>query len=87
MEEAKPEPKQKTRLSYQEQREWDTIEADIEQLEQAIIKANQELEATGADYTKASEISAGIESMESELETKMERWEYLSMYVNEGGRR
>lgn len=87
VEEAKPEPKQKTRLSYQEQREWDTIEADIEQLEQAIIKANQELEATGADYTKASEISAGIESMESELETKMERWEYLSMYVNEGGRR
>lgn len=87
VEEAKPEPKQKTRLSYQEQREWDTIEADIEQLEQAIIKANQELEATGADYTRASEISAGIESMESELETKMERWEYLSMYVNEGGRR
>lgn len=82
VEEAKPESKQKTRLSYQEQREWDTIEADIEQLEQAIIKANQELEATGADYTKASEISAGIESMENELETKMERWEYLSMYVN-----
>lgn len=86
VEEAKPEPKQKTRLSYQERREWETIEADIEQLEQAINKANRELEATGANYTKASEISAEIEAMENELEAKMERWEYLSMYVNEGGR-
>lgn len=75
-------PKEKTRLSYQEQREWDTIEGTIESLEQHLSKANKELEETGADYTKATEISNQIDQLEGELEEKLERWEYLSQYVN-----
>ncbi|HAA6940707.1 TPA_asm: ABC transporter ATP-binding protein, partial [Listeria monocytogenes] len=81
VEKAAPEKKEKVKLTYQEQLEWDGIEDAISELEQTIESLNETLEQTGADFTKAAEISELITAKETELEQMMERWEFLSQYA------
>ncbi|WP_163654052.1 ABC-F family ATP-binding cassette domain-containing protein [Listeria sp. PSOL-1] len=76
------EKKEKIRLTYMEQREWETIETTIEEVEQTISHLNEELEKSGSDFVSASELSEKITAKEAELEQLMERWEYLSTYAD-----
>ncbi|WP_035315374.1 ABC-F family ATP-binding cassette domain-containing protein [Brochothrix campestris] len=71
----------KKSLTYKEQQEWDGIEAKIEQLDETVTDLRQQLEAVGADYTAAQQISEAIEAAEKESEQTLERWEYLSQYA------
>ncbi|EAG9472966.1 ABC transporter ATP-binding protein [Listeria monocytogenes] len=81
VEKSAPEKKEKVKLTYQEQLEWDGIEDAISKLEKDIESLNETLEQTGADFTKAAEISGFITAKETELEQMMERWEFLSQYA------
>ncbi|EHL2817927.1 ABC-F family ATP-binding cassette domain-containing protein, partial [Listeria monocytogenes] len=81
VEKSSPEKKEKVKLTYQEQLEWDGIEDAISKLEKDIESLNETLEQTGADFTKAAEISGFITAKETELEQMMERWEFLSQYA------
>ncbi|MCP8968933.1 ABC-F family ATP-binding cassette domain-containing protein [Ectobacillus ponti] len=75
-------PKQKKRkLSYNEQREWDTIEDRIAGLEAKLEELAEELEKVGSDYTRAQAVSEEQQRVEEELERAMERWEELSEIV------
>ncbi|AJD91241.1 hypothetical protein JMA_19240 [Jeotgalibacillus malaysiensis] len=74
--------KEKTRLSYKEKIEWETITSDIEKLEEEIVKLEEELVSTGSDYMRAEEINESLKNLNDKLEQLIERWSYLSEYAD-----
>ncbi len=74
---APPKP-QKLKFSFREQREFETIDADIAALEQQLADTAAAVEAAAADYVRLSELMAQQEQLEAALEEKMERWVYLN---------
>ena len=73
----------KLKLSFKEQREWDTIEDDIAALEDRIAGLDQEIEASASNYTRLNELMAEKEKTETKLEETMDRWVYLSGLVEQ----
>ena len=72
------EREQKKRMSYFEKQEWETIEADIEELEARIATIETEMEQNGSDFTKLSELQKELDDKNEQLLEKYERYEYLS---------
>ena len=68
---------QKKRMSYFEKQEWETIEADIEELEARIAAIETEMEQNGSDFTKLSELQKELDDKNEQLLEKYERYEYL----------
>lgn len=68
----------KLKFTYQEQREYETIASEIEQLEADLEELEQSISLASTDYTKLNELMNKKEAKEQELEAKMERWLYLS---------
>jgi len=68
----------KLKFSYHEQREWETIDGDIADLEDSIAMLDQKIEEAAADYDKLSWLMEEKEKQEMLLEAKMERWIYLN---------
>ncbi|MGX7148839.1 ABC-F family ATP-binding cassette domain-containing protein [Enterococcus ureasiticus] len=75
------EKKEKTKLTYMEQKEWETIETDIAQLEERTAQLTEEMNHQGDDFTKLQQLQTELSTVEQKLETKMERWEYLSEFA------
>ncbi|MGM0806563.1 MAG: ABC-F family ATP-binding cassette domain-containing protein [Bacillota bacterium] len=73
----------KKKLSYKDQQDWDTIEERIMNLEEKKEQIESEIVAAGSDFGKISELMADQKKVESELEAAMERWEELSLLVEE----
>lgn len=71
-------PSQKLKFSFNEQREWETIDEDISILEEGITKIGKEMENAASEYTMLEELIKNKEEVEKKLEEKMERWVYLS---------
>ena len=69
---------QKKRMSYFEKQEWETIEADIEELEARIAAIETEMEQNGSDFTKLSELQKELDDKNEQLLEKYEHYEYLS---------
>ena len=67
----------KLKFSYKEQKEYETIEAEIEKLEQEIAILDEEIIKNGSNYGKLNALSQEKEEKETLLMEKMERWEYL----------
>ncbi|SHF83415.1 ABC-F family ATP-binding cassette domain-containing protein [Ornithinibacillus halophilus] len=79
-----PKPKkQKKKLSYMEQKEWDEIEDQITALEERIEELQQGIVDAGSDSEQVQKLFAEQQEVEGELERKMERWEELSMMIEE----
>ena len=78
--ESKP---QKPRFTYKEQKEFETIDADIEELEQRLAEAEAEMSRHATDFSKLAALQAEKEELEMQLLEKMERWEYLSELAEE----
>ncbi len=72
---------QRLRLSYQEQREYDTIEAEIGELEEKLEQLSKDMEASATDYAALERLGKEQETLEEQLDAKMERWMYLSDLV------
>ena len=68
----------KLKFTYQEQREYDTIDADIAALEEKIAGIDASMLEAVSDYTKLAELTQIKEELEQQLEEKMERWVYLN---------
>lgn len=80
----KAQPKErKKKLSYNEQKEWETIEDDIALLESKIDELTEEMNHQGDDFTKLQDLQKEIDQTEQALEDKMTRWEYLSEIIEE----
>lgn len=75
------EKKEKTKLTYMEQKEWETIESDIAKLEERTTDLTEEMNHQGDDFTKLQQLQTELSNVEEELEAKMERWEYLSEFA------
>lgn len=76
----KPKPrekKEKLKFTFNEKREWETIEDDINKLEEMLLKVEENLIIEASDYQKLQEIIKEKEIIEQNLEEKMERWVYL----------
>lgn len=73
----------KRKLSFKEQREWETIEADIAALEQSIGDLEQEIGKSATNYTRLNELMKEKSAREVQLEEKMERWMYLNELVEQ----
>jgi ATP-binding cassette subfamily F protein uup len=69
---------QKLRFSYQEQREFERIDDEISDLEGKIAAVEAEMERKATDYTALERLGQEKETLEAQLEAKMERWVYLN---------
>ncbi len=67
----------KLKFSFNEKREYETIEADIALLEDKIASLEKEIAANSSDFVKLQKLSAQKDETEAALLEKMERWEYL----------
>ena len=80
----KPKPAQerprerKLKFSFKEQREFETIDDDLAQLEADLAACQAEQAACGSDYVKLQELQARQTELEAALEEKTERWVYLN---------
>lgn len=70
--------KTKLKFSFKEQREFNTIDDDIAELEQKIADTDSEISENYSDYIKLQELTDLKTSLEAELAEKMERWVYLN---------
>lgn len=68
---------QKLKFTYKEQRDYETIEADMAELEDRISGLEGDIEASAHDFVKLNQLIAEKEELEHTLEEKMERWMYL----------
>lgn len=72
------EHEKKLRFTYAEQKEFDSIDADIAALEQKIAELDKEITLAAMQYTKLNELMKEKEKCDKELEIKMDRWLYLN---------
>ena len=67
----------KLKFTYQEAKDYETIESDIANLEEKIEKLESDMLSCATDFVKLKEITEAKEAAELLLEEKMERWMYL----------
>ena len=68
----------KLKFTYAEQKEFDAIDEDIEKLNTAIERLDEEIAENASRYSKLEELMAEKEKLGKELEQKEERWLYLT---------
>ncbi|RDW17237.1 ATP-binding cassette domain-containing protein [Oceanobacillus chungangensis] len=78
-----PQKKIRKKLSYNDQREWDKIEDEIMELEEKIEALQAGIVDAGSDAEKVQTLFAEQQAVEAALEAKMERWEELSLMIEE----
>ena len=71
------------KMSYKDQREYDTSGDEIAALEEKIAKTDADMAACATDFTHLQELSAEKEALEAKLEERMERWMELSELAEE----
>lgn len=67
----------KIKFTFKEQKEYETIEADIEKLEKEIEALDTEILKNASNYGKLHALTLEKEEKEALLLEKMDRWEYL----------
>lgn len=76
------EPKEKTKLTYAEQLEFDKLEQEIEMLDEKLEQLQMQMgEVDGSDYPKLASLQQEIDDLNAQSEQKMARWEELGQYV------
>ena len=66
------------KFSFKEQREFETIDADLAALEEQLAACQAEQARCGSDYVKLQELQNQQAELEAALEEKTERWVYLN---------
>ncbi|MFB5086810.1 ABC-F family ATP-binding cassette domain-containing protein [Psychrobacillus sp. PGGUH221] len=75
--EIKTTTKEKKKLSYKEQREFETISVDIEKVEKLIAEIEEKLSKAGTDFTLLQELTEQLDKENEKYEQLIERWSYL----------
>lgn len=68
----------KLKFTYQEQKDYETIEEEIAELEDRLASVEEAYAKAATDFVKLNELTTEKESLEKELEIKLERFVYLS---------
>ena len=66
-----------TKFTFREQRDFETIDGTIAELEAKLEQLGKDIEANSSDYAKVTELMAAQEKTQGELDAAMERWMYL----------
>jgi ATP-binding cassette subfamily F protein uup len=74
--------KQKTKLTYMEQKEYDTLMPQIDQLDTQIAQINADMQANGDDYGKLAELQKQLDEANEQQDKLMNRYLELDEYVN-----
>ena len=69
---------EKKRMTYFEKQEWESIEADIEALEERISEIETAMQENGSDFARLSQLQQELDEQNEKLLEKYERYEYLS---------
>ena len=69
---------EKKRMTYFEKQEWETIEADIEALEERIAEIEAAMQENGSAFARLSQLQQELDEQNEKLLEKYERYEYLS---------
>ena len=67
----------KIKFTYKEQKEYETIESDIAEVEERLEVIDKEMVQCASDFVKLNELNKEKEEKEAKLDELMERWEYL----------
>lgn len=70
----KPKNNNKRKLSFNEKREFEQLEGDIDQMESRKAEITQLMNAGGSDFEKLAELSQELEKLNADLDTKSDRW-------------
>lgn len=68
----------KLKFTYQEQKDFETIDEDIEKLENQLKQLEEEMLEAASNYGKLGELMQQKEELLEKLDDKMQRWEYLN---------
>lgn len=68
----------KLKFTFKEQREFETIDGEIEALEGQLAECQAAQGRCGSDYVKLQELQERQAELEAALEERMERWVYLN---------
>lgn len=72
------EKEKKLKFTYKEEKEFETIESDIEKLEARLEEIDALMEVHGRDFVKLNELTKEKIQVNEDLEFKMDRWGYLT---------
>lgn len=68
----------KLKFSYKEQREFETIDADLAALEEKLNEIEKQIEKNATNSVKLKELFEEQEKIQTQLDEKTERWFYLN---------
>lgn len=71
-------PASKLKFTYNEKKEYDSIDSDIEKLEALVEEIESKMSKAATNYGLLNELMKEKEEAEEQLLLKMERWEYLN---------
>ena len=67
----------KLKFTFKEQKDFETIESDIAELEEQLEQLDGEMVKYTSDFVKLNELNNKKEEVQNNLDEKMERWMYL----------
>lgn len=74
----KEKPKEKKlKFSYQEAKDYETIEGEVEKLEQRLEEIDRNMILQARDFIRLNELTKEKEELQKTLDVKMDRWMYL----------
>lgn len=73
----------KLKFTFKEQKEFDTIDDEIEKKEEAIASVETEINQCGSDFVKLQQLLEDQNRLKDELNFLLERWEYLNEIFEE----
>ena len=74
----KPKSEKALKFSFNEQREYETIDEVIEKLEEKISQLDKSIEENASNYGTLNDLLKEKEEIEKELSEKYDRWTYLN---------
>ncbi|MFY9901953.1 MAG: ABC-F family ATP-binding cassette domain-containing protein [Trichococcus sp.] len=74
---------EKTKWTYLEQKEWETIEDDIAALEEKGQTLQSAMAENASNFENLTQLQQELDNAEAELAGKWERWEYLSQFAKD----
>lgn len=66
------------RMSYKEQRDYETIDQKMEQLQKNLEELDRQIEQNASDFVKLTELTQKREAAQQALDEAEERWLYLT---------
>jgi len=69
------------KLSFKEQKEYETIDDRISETEQQLAEVNEGINQAGSDYGLLQSLTAKQQELETQLNDLLERWTYLNELV------